>query len=102
MLVVTESDTETASAVPDVIAGVVVDKVRYCERNTVEEHIAREVLVRLRGHYHHTVILTNPVGHNDNVPVAVLEVDVVVAVAKRSFGAAYLFGDCPKLFNFRI
>ena len=47
MLVSTEAYAEAASAVPDVVAGVVVHPVGNRKRNAVEEHITREVSVSL-------------------------------------------------------
>ena len=64
MLIGTEAYTESASSVPDVIAGVVVDPARHGKGDTVEEHITREVLVRLARHDHYSVVISLPIGHN--------------------------------------
>ena len=47
MLVSTKANAKAASAVPDVITGVVVHPVGYGEGDTVEEHITAKALVRL-------------------------------------------------------
>ena len=47
MLISTEADTKTASAVPDIVARVIVYPIRHGERDPVEEHITREVAVSL-------------------------------------------------------
>ena len=62
MLVATEAYAEAASAVPNVVAGVIVDPVGDGKRDTVEEHITAKVLVCLLGHDHNTVIGRLPVG----------------------------------------
>jgi hypothetical protein len=45
MLIRAEAYAKSASAVPIVVTGVVVYPVGYGERNSVEEHIAGEILV---------------------------------------------------------
>ena len=93
MLVVAESYAETASSVPNVIAGVIVYPVGHGEGDAVEEHIAREALVCLGGHNDHTHIIGLPGGKHDDFPVAVMEVDIVEIVTERAGSAANLSCD---------
>ena len=93
VLIRTEADTETATAAPMVVTGVVIHPVRNGQGYAVEEHIARKVLVRLARHDHHAVRARLPVGQYDHVPVAVVQVDVVVAVAGRTFRTAHTLDD---------
>ena len=99
MLVGSEAYAEAASAVPDIVTRVVIDPVGDGERHTVEEHITREILVRFARHYHYSVVRRLPVGENDNVPVAVVEVDVVVAVAKKVCGTEFTLGSASNDIN---
>ena len=78
MLVCSETYTESASAVPDVIARVMIYPVCHGERDSVEEHITAKVLISLARHDHNSVILTLPIGKDNHVPVAEVEVQVVV------------------------
>ena len=93
MLVCSEAYAETASAAPYVVARVMIPPVGDCKGNTVEEHIAGEIFVCLRGHYHNSVVRGLPVGHYDYVPVAELKVYIVIAVTERALGAANLLCD---------
>ena len=47
MLVCSKAYAESASAVPNIIAGVVIHPVGYGERDPVEEHIAAQAIVCL-------------------------------------------------------
>ena len=78
MLVAAKTNAESASAVPDIVAGVVVNPAVNGKRNSVEEHITCEVLVRLLGHDHYTVVGGLPIRQDNDVPRAVVEVNVVV------------------------
>ena len=93
MLIGAEADAESASSVPDIVASVIVDPVCYSERNSVEEHITAKVFVRLTGHNHNSVVTCDPVGENDNVPVTVVEVDVIVVASESALRAANLLDD---------
>ena len=90
MLVGTEAYAEAASAVPDIVAGVAIYPVGYGEGNTVEEHIAGQILICLGGHNHKTVRSCYPGGKNDDVPFAVIDVKlalggfIVIAAANTS------------------
>ena len=99
MLIGTKSYTESASAVPVVVARVVVYPVGNSERNTVEEHVTGEVFVGLAGHDHDSVIGGLPVRKNYDIPISVVEVDIVVAVTERAFGTAHLLYN---LLNFGL
>ena len=93
MLVSSESYAEAASAVPDIVSGVVVYPVGYGQRHAVEEHITGEVLVRLRGHYYHSVVRGLPRRKNHDVPVAVMKVDIVIIITESAGSTADLSGD---------
>ena len=92
-----ESDTDTAVAVPYKVTSVVVHPSVYIEGNTVEEHIRGELLVCIGGHDHKSVILGLPAGKNDNSPIAVLSVDVVVVAAYGTLRAYNLLAKCLKV-----
>ena len=90
MLVGAKSYAESASAVPDVVAGVVIHPVGNGERYSVEEHVTREALVRLRGHNDAHILVSHPAGQNNDIPVAIVDVDIVSAAAECTDRAAYL------------
>ena len=71
----------------------VIDPVGYGKGNSVEEHIAREVLVRLARHDHNSVVGGLPVRENYHVPISVVEVDIVIAVTERAVASAHLLDD---------
>ena len=93
VLIGAEANAKAASTAPHIVASVVVHPVGYGEGHAVEEHVAREVLVCLARHDHNAVVLGLPVRHNYHIPVAEVEVDVVVAVAERTLRAANLLRD---------
>ena len=99
MLVVAEADAKAASAVPDVIACVVIYPACNGEGDSVEEHITRKVLIRLAGHHHNGVCGRLPTGENYDIPVAVVKVNIVIVVAEGALCAANLSGDklCHRL-----
>ena len=96
MLIVTEANTKAASAIPDIVACVIVHPACNGKGDSVEEHITCEVLIRLGGHYHHAHIGGLPGGEHHHVPVAVMEVDVVVTVAGCALRAANALDDAFK------
>ena len=56
MLVAAEAYTKAASAVPDIVTGVIIYPVGYGERHAVKEHITAQILVCFAGHYHYSHI----------------------------------------------
>ncbi len=87
MLPCVETDTETAVPIPEVVARVLVDVARDVERDTVVEHIAEQVFVCLFRHNHKPVVGRLPAVEDDERPIPVLRVDVVVVAADRALGA---------------
>jgi hypothetical protein len=93
VLVGAKAYAEAASAVPDVVTGVIVNPACDSKRYAIEEHVARKILVSLARHDHESVVAAYPVGKYNYIPVTCVKVDVVIAAAECAERAADLLYD---------